>query len=62
VPERDPSALAAAVESLARDPVQRVRLGEAGRAAVMARFGWEFVASRFEGAYDRALAIKFPRR
>jgi glycosyltransferase involved in cell wall biosynthesis len=62
VPERDPSALAAAIETLARDPGQRVRLGEAARAAVMARFGWEFVASRFEAAYDRALAITVPRR
>jgi glycosyltransferase involved in cell wall biosynthesis len=62
VPERDPSGLAAAIETLARDPALRVRLGEAGRAAVMARFGWEFVAGRFEAAYDRALAITFPRR
>ena len=62
VPERDASALAAAIESLAGDPEQRVRIGEAGRAAVMARFGWEFVAGRFEAAYDRALAIKFSRR
>jgi phosphatidyl-myo-inositol dimannoside synthase len=62
VPERDVSALASAIESLAADPAQRVRLGEAGRAAVMARFGWEFVARQFEAAYDRALAITVPRR
>jgi glycosyltransferase involved in cell wall biosynthesis len=62
VPERDAAALATAIESLARDPSQRVRLGEAGRATVSARFGWEFVAGRFEAAYDRALAIKLPRR
>lgn len=62
VPERDSSALAAAIDLLAADPSQRVRIGEAGRAAVVARFGWEFVASRFEAAYDRALAITLPRR
>jgi glycosyltransferase involved in cell wall biosynthesis len=62
VPERDASALAAAIGTLARDPAQRVRLGEAGRSVVKARFGWEFVAARFESAYDRALAIKFRDR
>jgi len=62
VPERDSAALANAIATLARDPDLRVRLGEAARAVVMARFGWEFVAGRFEAAYDRALAIKFPRR
>jgi glycosyltransferase involved in cell wall biosynthesis len=62
VPERDASALAESILVLARDPALRVRLGEAARAAVMARFGWEFVAGRFEAAYDRALAMTLPRR
>lgn len=62
VPERDAAALAQAVLTLARDPDERVRLGEAARASVMARFGWEFVAGRFEAAYDRALAMTVPRR
>ena len=57
VPERDAGALAEAILVLARDPERRVRLGEAARASVMARFGWEFVAGRFEAAYDRALAM-----
>jgi glycosyltransferase involved in cell wall biosynthesis len=62
VPERDASALAEGILTLARDPELRVRLGEAARASVMARFGWEFVAERFEAAYDRALAMTLPRR
>ena len=62
VPERDAGALAQAIAGLAGDAARRVRLGEGGRAAVMARFGWEFVAGRFEAAYDRALAITSPRR
>ena len=62
VAERDPVALAAAIRSLARNPEERVRIGEAARAVVTARFGWELVAGRFEAAYDRALAIGVPRR
>jgi glycosyltransferase involved in cell wall biosynthesis len=57
VPERSGAELAAAILTLARDPEMRVRLGEAARASVVARFGWEIVASRFEEAYDRALAM-----
>jgi glycosyltransferase involved in cell wall biosynthesis len=62
VPERDAAALASAISSLAAAPAERVRLGEAARAAVTARFGWEVAAGRFEAAYDRALAIASPRR
>jgi glycosyltransferase involved in cell wall biosynthesis len=62
VPERDASALAEAILMLSRDPALRVRLGEAARAVVMARFGWEFVAGRFEAAYDQALAMTLARR
>jgi hypothetical protein len=39
-----------------------VHLGNGGRAVVMAKYGWEFAASRFEAAYDRALAITSSRR
>ncbi len=53
--------LAEAILVLARDPELRVRLGEAARASVMARFGWEFVAGRFEAAYERALAMSKDR-
>jgi glycosyltransferase involved in cell wall biosynthesis len=55
VPERNSAELAAAILALTRQPEMRVRLGEAARASVVARFGWEIVASRFEEAYDRAL-------
>ncbi len=57
VPERDPASLADAIRLLARDPELRVRVGEAARASVAARFGWELVAGRFEAAYNRALAM-----
>lgn len=57
VPERNAEELAAAILKLARDPELRVRLGEAARASVVARFAWEIVAGRFEDAYDRALAM-----
>ena len=62
VGERDADALAQAIMTLASNPEHRVRLGNAGRAAVVARFGWEFAAGRFEAAYDRALAIVSGRR
>jgi phosphatidylinositol alpha-1,6-mannosyltransferase len=58
VAERDPRALAAAIDGLLRDPDLRARLGRAGRATVTARFGWDRAAARFEAAYDRALAFK----
>ena len=58
VPERDPAALAAAVERLLADPALRQRLGTAGRALASSRFGWERTAQRFEAAYARALAFK----
>ena len=57
VPERDARALAAAITSLMRDPRRGAALGQAGRALVEGRFGWESVAERFESAYDRALAF-----
>ena len=62
VAERDAPALAEAIRSLARNPEERIRLGEAARALVAARFGWEVAAGRFEAAYDRALAIASTRR
>ena len=62
VPERDAPALADAIVELAQSPELRIQLGEAARATVTARFGWESVAARFEGAYDRALAITMTGR
>lgn len=54
VPERDPVALAAAIERLLDDPVGRTALGERARRDIQARFGWGRVAERFEAAYDAA--------
>ncbi|HET7220321.1 MAG TPA: glycosyltransferase [Vicinamibacterales bacterium] len=58
VGERDAAGLATAIATLARDAPRRVRIGEAARAVAVARFGWEFVAGRFEQIYDRALATR----
>jgi colanic acid/amylovoran biosynthesis glycosyltransferase len=38
VPVREPEAMASAIESLARDPELRARMGKAGRARVLAQF------------------------
>ena len=62
VAERDAAALADAITALAGNPTKRIQLGEAARATVSARYGWEFVASRLEAAYDRALAMMSTRR
>src|SRR5262245_48953048 len=58
VAERDPSALAAAIDALLVNPARRAAIGAAARATVEARFGWGAAAARFEAAYDRALAFK----
>jgi glycosyltransferase involved in cell wall biosynthesis len=58
VPERSPSAIAAAMNRLLSDPRAAREIGCAGRALVQARFGWERAAARFEAAYARALASK----
>ena len=52
---RLPGPVDSVLGALARNPEMRVRLGEAARASVVARFGWEIAATRFEQAYDRAL-------
>lgn len=54
VPERDPAALASAIDELLGNPELRERVGRAARARVQARHTWERVAERFEAAYDRA--------
>ncbi len=62
VPERDPAALAAAIERALADPAGARRLAEAARALVREAFGWERVARRFEHAYGCALAFTSARR
>jgi glycosyltransferase involved in cell wall biosynthesis len=58
VPERDVAALAGTISALLADRARGSALGAAARATVMARFGWDAAAARFEAAYDRALAFK----
>ena len=62
VPERDPAAIAAALQRLASNPAGAARMGAAARSLVEGRFGWARVAERFEAAYDRALAFRSPGR
>jgi glycosyltransferase involved in cell wall biosynthesis len=56
VPVDDPAALAAAMENLARDPVLRRRLGEAGEARVRAEFSFDRTTERYEAIYQRVRA------
>jgi glycosyltransferase involved in cell wall biosynthesis len=58
VPERDPAALARALERLLDHEGLARSVGEAGRALVAAQFGWARTAAAFEAAYDRAIAFK----
>lgn len=58
VPERDSTAIAAAMVRIVAQPEIGQRLGAAARAFVSERFGWQRAAGRFEAAYDRALAFK----
>ena len=56
----DPAAfaasLAAAINRLARDPTLRARMGEAGRARVVAHFSWDAIAARTIDLYARVVA------
>ena len=58
VAERDPAAIAAAISRLLANRSLAREIGEAARAEVQRRFGWNRVAERFEAAYARALAFK----
>jgi glycosyltransferase involved in cell wall biosynthesis len=52
VPPDDPAALAAALCELGRDIERGKRMGQAGRARVVAEFSMEAMASRYERLYD----------
>lgn len=54
VPERDAAALAAAIRQLLTHRTDAGAIGAAARNDVIARFGWNTVAEKFEQAYDRA--------
>jgi glycosyltransferase involved in cell wall biosynthesis len=55
VPERDPSALAAAINALAADAPHRARLAEIGRRQVEVNYTWERVARRMHAIYEKVL-------
>ena len=55
VPAGDPDALARALGRLSGDAPLRRRMGEAGRARVLARFTWDAVAAETEGFYAELL-------
>ena len=52
VPERDPDALADAIETLLADEPLRHRIGQAARREVCERYTWDQYAARLEGLYD----------
>ena len=62
VPEKDPAALAAALNRALSDDALRARLGSAARALVQRRFGWAQTAKQFEDAYRHALVFAAGRR
>ena len=48
----DPAALAAALDELGKDAVQRRHLGQNGRRAVLERYNWRTEADKLVAAYD----------
>jgi glycosyltransferase involved in cell wall biosynthesis len=56
VPLRDVPALAEALDTLARDPALRKRLGEAGRKRVASRFTQTAMAEKHIALYERIRA------
>jgi glycosyltransferase involved in cell wall biosynthesis len=57
VPPGDPAVLAAALESLAKDPEARGRLGRAARERAARDLTWDRAARAFEGMYAEAAAL-----
>ena len=53
VDERDPAALAGAIEMLAADGELRRRMGESGRALARGPLSWDAAADRFAAVYER---------
>ena len=56
VPAKDAVALAEALESLVRDRARRLRMGEAGRAYVAARYDWSENVRQMERVYAAAVS------
>jgi glycosyltransferase involved in cell wall biosynthesis len=57
VPEKDATALAAALRRLVREPDTRARLGAAARRTALERLSWEATARAFEDCYVQATAL-----
>ena len=55
VEERDPAALARAIETLAADGELRRRMGERGRELVAGPLSWDATADRFDAVYGQVL-------
>jgi glycosyltransferase involved in cell wall biosynthesis len=58
IPPNDPAALAAAIESLHRDPALAAKMGAAGRRRVVEHFTWDHFRERLLDAYAAALRSK----
>jgi phosphatidyl-myo-inositol dimannoside synthase len=58
VPEKDPEALAAAVERLRHDAELAQRLGSAGRQFAIRRLSWDATASEFEAVYEQGRSAR----
>lgn len=56
VPEKDPLALAQAIDRLLADRALAQRLGQAARQRIEQELTWDRTAERFEAVYQRALA------
>jgi glycosyltransferase involved in cell wall biosynthesis len=61
VPPGDSGVLGDAIARLVDSPAERGRLGAAGRARALERFGWTSVARATVAAYEEAIAAS-PRR
>jgi len=55
VAERDPAALAGAIDTLLRNPAARRAIGERARQLVRSQYAWANVAEQFDEVYRRAL-------
>jgi glycosyltransferase involved in cell wall biosynthesis len=60
VPEKDVAALAAALERLRDDPLERRRLGEQGRRSALESHTWDDVGRALEALYERARRRRRP--
>ena len=58
VPERDPAALATAIDAVLNDAILRQRLIERGAQRARSHFDWSVIASRTRELFDAALAYR----